>query len=135
MTSIPDSVAQLASRLEPDGWIVHFAARGERFPDNRVITLSHALTSEHHFVARPGDDLDAIVASILSDAEISRIASRPDDIQQSVLLGRLRTIGQRWKWEPNALGDIGSVLRSVGVLSESEEDWLQSAGAAWSDPH
>ncbi len=105
-----------------------------RFPENRVITLTHQLTSEHHFTVRPDDDLDATAEKILNDPEIGRIASRPADLEHGVLLGRLRVVAQGWKLEPGALGDIGSALRSVGVITESEEDWLHSAGAAWHVP-
>jgi hypothetical protein len=112
---------------------VSFTDGGERFPENRVIKLSHELTAEHGFVAVPGDDIDATAEGILNHPEIARIASRPGDLQHGVLLGRLRMIAMGWKWEPDALGSIGSVLRSVGVISESEEDWLRSAGAAWSE--
>jgi hypothetical protein len=134
MASTPASVVELARLLAPYGWTVTFADGGVRFPDNRVITLSHELTSEPHFNVPPNGDLDATAQTILRDAEIGRIASRPADLQHGVLLGRLRVVAQGWTLQPDVLGDIGSVLRSVGVISESEEDWLQSAGAAWSDP-
>lgn len=130
----PASIKQLRDLLEPDGWTVSFTAR-ERFPDNRVIRLSHQLTSEHEFVVLPGDDIDRMAQRILSQPEIGRIKSRPEDLQHGELLGRLRMIAEGWRLEPDALGSIGSVLRSVGVISEVEEDWLQSAGPAWSDSH
>ena len=134
MSSTPVPVLELARFLEPDGWTVTFGDGVGRFPENRVITLTHQLTSEHHFTVRPDDDLDATAEKILNDPEIGRIASRPADLEHGVLLGRLRVVAQGWKLEPGALGDIGSALRSVGVITESEEDWLHSAGAAWHVP-
>lgn len=128
----PRSIEQLRDLLEPDGWTVSFGAR-ERFPDNRVIGLSHQLTSSRDFVLLPGDDIDGVAHGILSHPEIGRIKSRPEDVQHGELLGRLRMIAEGWRWEADALGSIGSVLRSVGVISEAEEDWLRSAGPAWSD--
>ena len=132
--STPHDVVRLQEALRDDGWYVSYEPVGPQAPGRFKIVMSHELSGERSFSVPDQDAIGPIVASILGSSEVAAVHRRPRRTKHSVLLGRLRVTALAHRLSRRTLADIGSVLRSVGIISDDEELWLGEAGGAWSDP-
>lgn len=124
---------RLREVLEREAWRVDYRPADDRSPGPSRIVLTHELSGERSFSVPDETQFESVVSRILGLSEIKSIRERPKALEHATLLGRLRVTGLGNRLPREAMADIGSVLRSVGLISEAEEDWLAMAGAAWSE--
>ena len=134
VTDLTDSAREAASvfenTLKADGWEVETTLT----PAGVHIEVDHPLSSPYGFNFRndASDHLPYVRSSLLG-REFFTIAARPEDIPHADLLKRLREVAAANRWDPKVLAVLAQVLESQSLLTTEESEWLESAGAAWSD--
>lgn len=128
--SVEEVVDELRRELEPRGWKLQVSTEDSEYD---TVILEHPLTTPFEFSFNSNEPTGATVSRLLQRTEFGAIADAPDALPHVQLLGKLRSVAPVWGWDDRALTGIARVLRSEGLLTEAEADWLEAAGPAWAD--
>lgn len=122
------AVFRIRRALEPHGWSVDVEHSAGRV----YLTVDHCLSTPYGLgFANDGSDHTDFISDFLLAPEFSFVERRPEEISHASLLKKIRQAGQANLWDSSVIVVLARVLRSEGLLTRVEADWLSTAGPAW----
>jgi hypothetical protein len=130
-TAANEVISRLEERLAPSGWNVHL---GTIKPPRFSIVFEHALTSDVILsVDSEKGSTEGKIDEFVSHPEFERMREAPIEAPHAELIRAIRENAKGGEWPADVIERLALILKVQGLLSAAEAEWLERAGAAWSD--